>query len=103
LPTEIEKENQDIRIPKIWKKLLDSNVPFCVSGRIEVPHSRNIIWKSICQISDREMIVEFSVNSTKFFIVALDLKLHLYYVIELWKLQANKIIMACGNKLENLI
>ena len=66
--------------------MLKSSIPFHVSGRIEVPNNRSIIWKSICEIKNRQMMVEFSVNSTKFYIVALDLNLHLYYVIELWKL-----------------
>ena len=39
----------------------------------------------------------------KFYIVAVDLQIFKYHVIELYRAQANKIILACNNNLVKLM
>ena len=41
-----------------------------------------------------------SYTKTKFYIVALDLEIHKYSIIELFRPQATKIIKACGNQID---
>ena len=51
----------------------------------------------------RECLVEMSHTKLKFYIVALDLEIGKFHVIELWKTQSNKLIKACDNQLEKLM
>lgn len=44
-----------------------------------------------------------SKTKLKFYIVALDLEYAKFHVIELWRLQANKLIKACGDSIEHLM
>jgi hypothetical protein len=48
-------------------------------------------------------MVEMSRNKLKFYIVALDLQYAKFHVIELWRVQANKVIKACGGSSERLM
>lgn len=50
-------------------------------------------------INDRECIIEMSRTKIKFYIVAVDLQIFKYHVIELFRAQANKILLACDNNL----
>jgi hypothetical protein len=59
----------------------------------------------VCLIGDdtRECIVEMSRTKLKFYIVVLDLESAKFHVIELWRLQANKLLKACGDSIEHLM
>ena len=54
-------------------------------------------------LEQRECILEMSRTKTKFYIVALDLEINKYHVIELFRPQANKIIKGCDNSLNKLM
>ena len=66
---------------------------------------RKVTWKNVCLLGDemRECLVEMSHTKLKFYIVALDLEIGKFHVIELWKTQSNKLIKACDNNLEKLM
>jgi hypothetical protein len=90
---------------KYQKMMQDPEEPIPISGPKEVPQQRKVLWKNVCQIGveRRECIVEMSRTKTKFFIVALDLEICKYHVIELFRNQANKILKACENSLLKLM
>jgi len=85
------------------------------TGPNAVPRERKVIWKKLCliqdfdeysqkyKINDRECIIEMSRTKIKFYIVAVDLQIFKYHVIELYRAQANKIILACNNNLVKLM
>lgn len=87
-------------------KMLKSHIqPIPVSGPTPVPFDRIVIWKNVCKIGNeiRECIVEMSYTKTKFFIVALDLEINKYHVIDMFRPQANKLIKACSNANEEVV
>ena len=51
----------------------------------------------------RECIIEMSRTKTKFFIIAIDLQIFKYSVIEMFRPQANKMLKACENSLQKLM
>ena len=87
------------------------------SGPNAVPRERKVIWKRLCLIQDydennsrynqnnqdRECIIEMSRTKVKFYIIALDLQIFKYHVIELFRAQANKILKACDNNIIKLM
>ena len=85
--------------PKFLKMLREAEVPIPVSGQKLIEKDRTVVWKNVCRVGDecRECIVEMSFTKTKFYIVALDLEISKYHVVELFRPQANKIIKACSN------
>lgn len=76
--------------------MLQTNEPLQVSGSKIISEEREVVWKNLCKIGFecRECIVEMSYNKTKFFIVAFDLAIQKWYVVELFRHQANKLIKA---------
>lgn len=48
-------------------------------------------------------MVEMSRNKLKFYIVAVDLAIFRYHIIELWSAQAKKLMQACDGSLEKLM
>ena len=91
--------------PKYQRMMLNEYEPIPISGPKEVPPGRKVLWKNVCMLGleQRECILEFSRTKTKFFIVALDLEINKYHVIELFRPQANKIIKGCDNSLNKLM
>lgn len=96
------------------------------AGPDAVPATRKVIWKRVCQITDvstilnveerdtmgrivepeyerRECIIEMSRSKTKFWIIAVDLLTGKYSVIELFRVQAEKILRAVDNSLSTLM
>ena len=59
----------------------------------------------MCLLGDeqRECMVEMSRNKLKFYIVAVDLAIFRYHIIELWSAQAKKLMQACDGSLEKLM
>ena len=76
-----------------------------MSGQVLLTQDRQVLWKNVCLIGDdtRECIVEMSRTKLKFYIVVLDLEFSKFHVIELWRLQANKLLKACGDSIEHLM
>jgi hypothetical protein len=76
-----------------------------VSGQCLLTQKRQVLWKNVCLLGDecRECIVEMSRTKLKFYIVALDLESGKFHVIELWRVQATKLIKACGESIEHLM
>ena len=72
---------------KYQKMMASSNEPIPISGPKEVPAERKVLWKNVCMLGleQRECILEMSRTKTKFFIVALDLEINKYHVIELFR------------------
>lgn len=68
-------------------------------------HQRSVVWKNVCMIGEerRECIVEMSYTKLKFYIVALDMQSNKCHVVELWRVQADKVIKACGNSFNSLM
>jgi hypothetical protein len=64
-----------------------------------------VLWKNVCLLGDeqRECMVEMSRNKLKFYIVAVDLAIFRYHIIELWSAQAKKLMQACDGSLEKLM
>lgn len=46
-------------------------------------------------VSERQCIVEMSTHRLKFYVVALELQGGKYFVVEIWKMQAFKVLAAC--------
>jgi hypothetical protein len=90
---------------KYQKMMQDPEEPIPISGPREVPFARRVLWKNVCMlgIEKRECIVEMSRTKTKFFVIALDLEIFKYHVIEMFRPQANKILKACENSLSKLM
>lgn len=67
--------------------MVDPEQPIPISGPIEVPKIRKVLWKNVCMIGveKRECIVEMSRTKTKFYIVGLDLEFCRYHVIDLFR------------------
>lgn len=88
-------ENQ----PKFQKYLRNEDQPIPVSGANLVPMERTVVWKNVCKLGNdgRECIVEMSYTKTKFYIVALDMQIEKYHVVELFRNQANKLIKSLTN------
>lgn len=76
--------------------MLQTNEPLRISGPKIIADEREVVWKNLCKIGleCRECIVEMSYTKTKFFIVAFDLAIQKFHVIELFRPQANKLIKA---------
>jgi hypothetical protein len=67
------------------------------TGQNAVPRERKVVWKKLCliqdfdedsqkyKINDRECIIEMSRTKIKFYIVAVDLQIFKYHVIELYR------------------
>ena len=84
-----------------------------------MPLDRRVVWKRVCRITDvssviggtsekpeydrRECIIEMSRNKTRFWIIAVDLVTHKYSVLELFRVQADKILKAVDNSLNMLM
>lgn len=89
------------------------------SGPDAIPTDRRVLWKRVCQITDvstpiagtserpeyerRECIIEMSRNKTRFWIVAVDLRTGKYSTLELFRVQADKILRAIDNSLSMLM
>ena len=96
------------------------------AGPNAVPADRKVIWKRVCKITDvssvinveerdsmgrliepqydrRECIIEMSRSKTKFWIVAVDLETGKYSVVEMFRVQAEKILRAVDNSLSTLM
>ena len=99
-------------------------IPIPVSGPKLVPNERKVLWKNVCLVGvgngnkgssndiynapntvkpQRECIIEMSRTKTKFFIIAIDLQIFKYSVIEMFRPQANKMLKACENSLQKLM
>jgi hypothetical protein len=65
----------------------DPNEPIPISGPKEVPAERKVLWKNVCMLGleQRECILEMSRTKTKFYIVAVDLEIGKYHVIDLFR------------------
>jgi hypothetical protein len=52
-----------------------------------VPAERKVLWKNVCMLGleQRECILEMSRTKTKFYIVAVDLEIGKYHVIDLFR------------------
>jgi hypothetical protein len=72
---------------KYQKMMQDPEEPIPISGPREVPLPRHVLWKNVCMIGieKRECIVEMSRTKTKFFIIALDLEIFKYHVIDMFR------------------
>ena len=65
----------------------------------------------MCLVSNRECIIEFSVDKLKFYTVAFDMQSAKYFTFVIWRLQASKVIKATciqaqddnTNNLEHLV
>lgn len=107
--------------PKYVKMMQEAFVPIPVSGPKLVSTERRVLWKNVClvgvaskesqldihsqkpKLAQRECIIEMSRTKTKFYIIAIDLEINKYHVIELFRPQANKMIKACENSLQKLM
>jgi len=88
-----------------YKRLMIQQEPLQVSGKVALTAKRKVVWKNVCLLGDemRECLVEMSNTKLKFYVVALDLEIGKFHVIELWRAQATKLIKACDNSLEKLM
>ena len=70
-----------------YKRLMAMMEPIPVSGQVVLTDKRKILWKNVCLIGQelRECLVEMSRTKLKFYIVALDLQIDKYHVLELWR------------------
>jgi hypothetical protein len=88
-----------------YQRLMNQLEPIPVTGQHLLTQERLVLWRNVCLIGDemKECIVEMSKTKLKFFIVVLELEIGKFHVIEMWKLQANKLIKACGDSIEHLM
>ena len=88
-----------------YQRMMAQKEPIPVAGAVVVPQQRRVLWKNVCLLGDeqRECMVEMSKNKLKFYIVAVDLAIFRYHIIELWSAQAKKLLQACDGSLEKLM
>jgi len=61
--------------------------PIPMSGPKLLTNERKVLWKNVCMLGEekREFILEMSTTRHRFYIVALDLEIVKYHVIELFR------------------
>ena len=74
-----------MHLPK-YKRLMAMMDPLPVFGQMVLPSNRKMLWKNVCLLGNdkRECLVEMSQTKLKFYIVALDLQVDKFHVLELW-------------------
>ena len=74
-------------------------LPAVIQGQNQITLNRKVVWKNVCVIGEdeRECLLEMSKTKLKFYIIALDMAIVKYHCIDLWQVQADKILSAAGN------
>jgi len=80
--------NKFMRNPK-YRALLTMTEPMPVSGGVTLPSRRRVLYKKVRLVSTdepgfKECLIEMSRRKLKFYILALDLEMDKFHVLELW-------------------
>jgi hypothetical protein len=69
----------------------------------EAPVEREVVWKNLCFVGNHECILEFSITSHRFWIVCLHLNLNKFYVCDLPRQHATRLLKVCDQDMEKLM